>query len=157
MFYITVTASFIGFTKTGPNPNSASQVIQDQLVWGAHSSNFWQFRSIVVATAGFSFMVSARPSKVMKVWDRAKLLVSTSYFKAFCIYNSCYLTQQILAWQLLENLCWGLHIQDLHQSLTKFESICMASLFKLLVGVLCFNVLSEVYCDKSVKVLLVGQ
>lgn len=54
-------------------------------------------------------------------------------------------------------LCWSLRFQDLHQSLTKLESICMASLFELLVDVLCFNVLSKVYYDKSVKVLLVGQ
>lgn len=33
----------------------------------------------------------------------------------------------------------------------------MASLFKLLVDALGFNVLSKVYYDKSVKVLLVGQ
>lgn len=33
----------------------------------------------------------------------------------------------------------------------------MASLFKLPADVSCLNVLSKVYYDKSVKVLLVGQ
>lgn len=120
------------------------------------SSNFWQFKSIVVATAGFSSMVSARPSKIMGL-RQSQAACQCFILQGICIYNSCYLTQQTLARQLLENLCWGLHFQDLHQSLTKFESICMASLFKPLLDVLCFNVLRKVYYDKLVKVLLVGQ
>jgi len=79
--------------------------------------------------------------------------------QGICIYNSCYLTGTTdpSMTNPRKLLCWGLHSQDLHQSLTKSESICMASLFELLVDVLCFNVLSKVYYDKSVKVLLVGQ
>lgn len=141
-------------TVTGTQPTARSYKTN------LYEWKFQQLLAIQIYCGCYSWVQLHGLSKTFKNYGglrQSQAACQCFILQGICIYNSCYLTQQILARQLLENLCWGLHFQDLHQSLTKFESICMASLFKPLLDVLCFNVLRKVYYDKLVKVLLVGQ